>query len=85
MRFGQMTGILATLAAALAAGTLSGVEKFALDGLWDFRFEKGKSLEEVSLPALPIPSLWAAMKHVKYHVGNELPVQVRCIIISFYI
>ena len=67
MRFGQMTGMLATLAAALAAGTLSGVEKFALDGLWDFRFEKGKSLEEVSLPAfeandkMTVPGCWNAM------------------------
>ena len=23
-----------------------------------------------------------AMKHVKYHVGNELPVQVRCMILD---
>ncbi len=67
MRFGQKTGMLATLAAALAAGTLSGVEKLALDGLWDFRLEKGKSLEEVSLPAfeandkMTVPGCWNAM------------------------
>ena len=67
MRFGQKTGMLAALAAALAAGTLSGVEKLALDGLWDFRLEKGKSLEEVSLPAfeandkMTVPGCWNAM------------------------
>ena len=34
--------------AALAAGAMETVD---LNGLWDFRFERGKSLEEVALPA----------------------------------
>ena len=66
---------LAAVAALLAAGPLSAVEKLPLDGLWDFRFEKGKSLEEVSgggrgATALPtfeandkmtVPGCWNAM------------------------
>ena len=67
MRIDHQVKVLAAAAALLAAGTLQAVEKLALDGLWDFRFEKGKTLEEVSLPAfeandkMTVPGCWNAM------------------------
>ena len=42
MRMDHQAGLSVGLAVVLAAGTLSAMEKIALDGLWDFRFEKGK-------------------------------------------
>ena len=57
-------GILSVAAlAALAAGAMETVD---LNGLWDFRFERGKSLEEVALPAfeandkMTVPGCWNA-------------------------
>ena len=35
------------LAAVLAAGALFALERVDLNGLWDFRFERNKSLEEM--------------------------------------
>jgi len=67
MRFDHKTGLCVAMAAALAAGTLPAVEKLDLNGLWDFRFEKGKSMEEVQLPAfeandkMTVPGCWNAM------------------------
>ena len=52
--------------AALAAGAMETVD---LNGLWDFRFERGKSLEEVALPAfeandkMTVPGCWNAYSH----------------------
>ena len=70
-------GILSVAAlAALAAGAMETVD---LNGLWDFRFERGKSLEEVAgdgggrgataLPAfeandkMTVPGCWNAYSH----------------------
>ena len=68
MRIDYQVKILAAAAALLAAaGTLPAVEKLTLDGLWDFRFEKGKTLEEVAFPAfeandkMTVPGCWNAM------------------------
>ena len=67
MRIDHQIKMLAAAAALLAAGTLSAMERLSLDGLWDFRFEKGKTLEEVSLPAfvandkMTVPGCWNAM------------------------
>ena len=36
------------LAAVLAAGALFALERVDLNGLWDFRFERNKSLEDVA-------------------------------------
>ena len=58
---------LAAAAAFLATAPLQTVEKLSLDGLWDFRFERGKTLEEVSTPAfeandkMTVPGCWNAM------------------------
>lgn len=58
---------LAAAAAFLATAPLQAVEKLSLDGLWDFRFERGKTLEEVSTPAfeandkMTVPGCWNAM------------------------
>ena len=41
----------------------------SLNGLWDFRLEKDRSLEDVSLPAfvandkMVVPGAWDAMSH----------------------
>ena len=67
MRIDHQKKVLAIVAALLAAGTLPAMEKLALDGLWDFRFEKGKTLEDLSLPAfmandkMTVPGCWNAM------------------------
>ena len=67
MRIDHTKKVLAMVAALLAAGTLPAMETLALDGLWDFRFEKGKTLEEVSLPTfvandkMTVPGCWNAM------------------------
>ena len=77
MRIEREIKALAAVIAMLAAGTLPALEKLNLDGLWDFRFEKEKSLEEVSgdsdgsgataLPAfeandkMTVPGCWNAM------------------------
>ena len=37
------------MAAVFVAGALAAMEKVELNGLWDFRFEKGKSLEEAAV------------------------------------
>lgn len=52
-----------------AMGNLFALERLDLDGLWDFRFEKGKSLEDVAsqLPGfqandkMVVPGCWNAM------------------------
>ena len=67
MQIDHQIKVLATATALLAAIPLSAVEKLALDGLWDFRFEKGKTMEEVPLPAfvandkMTVPGCWNAM------------------------
>ena len=67
MRIDHQKKVLAMVAALLAAGTLPAMEKLALDGLWDFRFEKGKALEDLSLPAfeandkMTVPGCWNTM------------------------
>ena len=54
---------------ALAAMTAGAMETVDLNGLWDFRFERGKSLEEVALPAfeandkMTVPGCWNAYSH----------------------
>ena len=56
-------------ALALAAMTAGAMETVDLNGLWDFRFERGKSLEEVALPAfeandkMTVPGCWNAYSH----------------------
>lgn len=58
---------LAVLAAALAVGAAAALETIPLDGLWDFRLEAGKSLEETAAPAfeandkMTVPGCWDAM------------------------
>ena len=54
-------------AAAIAALAAGAVEKTPLDGLWDFRFECGRQLEDVGKPGfaaddkMPVPGCWNAM------------------------
>lgn len=56
-----------------------GLEKTDLNGLWDFRFEKGKSLEDLSgLPAfepcdkMTVPGCWNAMSRYYNQHGTGL-------------
>ena len=54
------------LAFALAVASAGAMETVDLNGLWDFRFERGKSLEEVALPGfkaddkMTVPGCWNA-------------------------
>ena len=54
---------------AIAAGSALAMETIDLDGLWDFRLERGKSLEEVRMPEfvpdgkMTVPGCWDAMSH----------------------
>lgn len=56
--------VFALICAVFAAGAAYSMEKMSLDGLWEFRFEKDKSLEEVSMPAFTandhmiVPGCW---------------------------
>ncbi|MGN0846642.1 MAG: glycoside hydrolase family 2 protein [Kiritimatiellia bacterium] len=56
-------------AVVLVAGALAAMEKVDLNGLWDFRFERGKSLEEVGAPGfaandrMVVPGCWNSMSH----------------------
>ena len=74
-----MTGRLAiAAAAALAAGLLPAMERIGLDGIWDFRLERGKSLEEVAAPdftaddKMVVPGAWDAMSHYYNQRGTGL-------------
>ena len=56
------------MAAVFVAGALAAMAKVELNGLWDFRFEKGKSLEKAAVsPAftpndkMVVPGCWNAM------------------------
>ena len=57
----------AFFAAAFLAGSAHSMEKMSLDGLWEFRFEKDRPMEEVSMPAfeandrIVVPGCWNAM------------------------
>ena len=56
-------------AVAFAAVALQAMESIDLNGLWDFRLERGKSLEDVQMPAfaasdkMVVPGCWDAMSH----------------------
>ena len=58
-----------SLLSLLCALPLAAMETLDLNGLWDFRLEKGKSLEEVSMPAFTpddkmfVPGCWDATTH----------------------
>ena len=65
----MMKKTLIGIAAMLAAGALAAMDRIDLNGLWDFRFEKGKSLEDVRMPdfqaddKMTVPGCWDAMSH----------------------
>ena len=54
---------------ALVVATATAMERIDLNGLWDFRLEGGKTLEEVSMPdfrpdaKMIVPGCWDAMSH----------------------
>lgn len=58
---------LPILLLSFLAGTLSALETMDLNGLWDFRFEKDRSLEEVKMPdfrpddKMTVPGCWDTM------------------------
>ena len=62
MTFRKIT--VSLFAAAFFVGASQAMEKMSLDGLWEFRFEKDRSLEEVSMPAftandrMVVPGCW---------------------------
>jgi len=62
----------------LAAGRLAAMERQTLDGLWDFRFEERKSLEEVGNPRfeandkMTVPGSWDAMSRYYNKRGTGL-------------
>ena len=65
-----MKKILPMLAAALSAGTMFAMARVDLNGLWDFRFERNKSLEDVAKTSgfeanekMTVPGCWDAMSH----------------------
>lgn len=55
--------------AAFAVAALQAMETIDLDGLWDFRLEKDKSMEDVDMPSftptdkMVVPGCWDAMSH----------------------
>ena len=57
------------LAIVFAAVALQAMESIDLNGLWDFRLERGQSLEDVQMPAfaatdkMVVPGCWDAMSH----------------------
>ena len=59
--------LIAIVAALANAVTVHAMETKSLDGLWEFRFERDKMMEEVSLPAfkaddrMVVPGAWNAM------------------------
>ena len=58
---------LLVFAFSLIAGTLPALETMDLNGLWDFKFEKGLSLEDLSMPdfrsndKMTVPGCWDTM------------------------
>ena len=58
-----------TFAAACAALAACAMERLDLDGLWDFKFERGRQLEDVVMPGfasddkITVPGCWNAMSH----------------------
>ena len=58
-----------TIAAVFAVGSVAAMETLDLNGLWDFRLEKGRSLEEVKMPdftpddKMTVPGCWDTMSH----------------------
>ncbi len=67
VKYNQVRHLVLSTALFLVSGMAYGLERQSLDGLWDFRFEKGKTLEEVPLPAfaadgkMTVPGCWNAM------------------------
>ena len=62
--------LIASTLCGVLAFSVSALETKSLDGLWSFRFEEGKSLEDLPhLPTfapndrLPVPGCWDAMSH----------------------
>ena len=59
--------LIAVVGALANAVTVHAMETKSLDGLWKFRFERDKIMEEVSLPAfkaddrMVVPGAWNAM------------------------
>lgn len=55
--------------AAFAVAALQAMETIDLNGLWDFRLEKDKSMEDVDMPSftptdkMVVPGCWDAMSH----------------------
>ena len=66
MKTKRLAALCALTCATLSA---SAIERLSLDGLWDFRLETGKTLEDVALPAfeandkMVVPGCWNAMSH----------------------
>ena len=62
MSYGKI--VAAALATSLAIGAAHAMEKIGLDGLWEFRFEKDRAMEDVSMPAfeandrMVVPGCW---------------------------
>ena len=62
-----MKRCIVALAAVCAASMLARAERLSLDGLWDFRLEPGRMLEDLPLPAFEpsakmiVPGAWDAM------------------------
>ncbi len=60
----RMLALVVTMASALG---LSAMERLDLNGLWDFRLEKGRTMEEVAAPdftandKMTVPGCWTAM------------------------
>ena len=65
-----MGKLMPMLAAALAAGIACAMERVDLNGLWDIRFERNRSLEDVARTStfeadekMTVPGCWDAMSH----------------------
>ncbi|MBR4652160.1 MAG: hypothetical protein IKO72_02260 [Kiritimatiellae bacterium] len=64
--------------AAMVSLAATGSERISLDGLWDFRFEKGRSLEEVGKGGfktndkMTVPGCWNAMSRYFNQHGTGL-------------
>ncbi|MDO5319168.1 MAG: glycoside hydrolase family 2 TIM barrel-domain containing protein [bacterium] len=68
-----------TLAAVLAAGTACALGRVELNGLWDFRFERNRSLEDEAGTSafeanekMTVPGCWDAMSHWYNQRGTGL-------------
>ena len=64
MTFGKSKRLIVAVMAAFTAGAVNAMDKVSLDGLWEFRFEKDRAMEDVSMPAfeandrMVVPGCW---------------------------